>query len=93
MPAWRDFKATNEKGTCVWCGRALQTCRHDRKKLGENGDNLFCGIRCGYQFGVVLAKNGKRLVEHMPQLPPPIQVIPQLGPGGEVIEEEEEDDI
>ncbi|MEQ8719712.1 MAG: hypothetical protein RLO52_41160 [Sandaracinaceae bacterium] len=33
--------------------------RHER--AGDYGDGHFCGLRCGYQFGVALANAGRRL--------------------------------
>lgn len=35
----------------LWCG-----------EYGDYGDNHFCGLRCGYQFGVRFANLGKILV-------------------------------
>ena len=65
--AWKDFAASNKRGTCVWCGHDLRTCPRDRNKRGEYGDNLFCNLRCGYQFGLTLARAGKRLARDTPQ--------------------------
>jgi hypothetical protein len=70
--AWQDFNATNTRGTCIWCGRDLRSCPRSRNKRGEYGDNLFCNLRCGYQFGLTLARGGKRLTRRQPiQAPPP----------------------
>ena len=30
-------------------------------RLGQYEDNAFCGLRCGYMFGLTLARLGKRL--------------------------------
>jgi hypothetical protein len=32
---------------------------HD--KPGDYGDGVFCGLRCGYQFGVAMANFGRRI--------------------------------
>lgn len=29
-------------------------------KAGDYGDGFFCGLRCGYQFGVLAANHGNR---------------------------------
>lgn len=29
-------------------------------KAGDYGDGFFCGLRCGYQFGVLVANHGNR---------------------------------
>ena len=29
-------------------------------KAGDYGDGFFCGLRCGYQFGVLAAQHGNR---------------------------------
>jgi hypothetical protein len=31
-------------------------------KAGSYQDGMFCGLRCGYQFGLRLAELGRRLV-------------------------------
>jgi hypothetical protein len=30
-------------------------------RRGDYGDGFFCGLRCGYRFGVAFAGNGRRL--------------------------------
>ncbi len=30
------------------------------KKPGDYGDGFFCGLRCGYQFGVLAANHAQR---------------------------------
>lgn len=55
------FGATNEKGTCCWCGRKLRRQRFGKKDWGDYGDGFFCGLRCGYQFAVMHAELGHRL--------------------------------
>ena len=60
---------SNEPGTCNWCGRKLRPYpfRDARwregqgKELGGYGDNHFCGLRCGYLFGVQFAQWGHRI--------------------------------
>lgn len=32
------------------------------RKPGDYGDGFFCGLRCGYQFGVLAAGHGNRFV-------------------------------
>jgi len=45
---------------CLWCGRKLR--KRNRSRLpGDYGDGAFCGLRCGYMFGVAMAEFGKRL--------------------------------
>ena len=57
-PAW----------TCRACG--VQTSGQIRQhrvpgaenpRLGEQADGLFCGMGCGYQFGLAFARHGQRL--------------------------------
>lgn len=80
---WQAFGATNQPGTCLFCGRKLR-CGTREAKPGEEGnptwksyggnyatvrnempgsyaDGKFCGLRCGYQFGLRLAQLGRRL--------------------------------
>ncbi len=66
---------TNEPGTCLWCGRKLhkhfsrdwpinQLHPSESKTLdgyGDYADNAFCGLHCGYEFGISMAAGGKRL--------------------------------
>lgn len=61
MNLFHSFGATNKPGTCRWCGRKLRSPVHipkDRAKSrrGDYGDDTFCGLRCGYQFGLALSK-------------------------------------
>lgn len=58
---WRPFGATNEPGTCLWCGRKLQAEPYQRGGRGGYGDGFFCGLRCAYQFGERMAQLGRRL--------------------------------
>ena len=53
---------------CGRCGATIypwrerivsRTPRH--AKPGDYGDGYFCGLRCAYQFAVVLAEHGRRL--------------------------------
>jgi hypothetical protein len=56
-------------GNCHWCGARLNLCRlanhptiaSHRDARGAYGDNSFCGLRCGYAFGVQMAVLGRRL--------------------------------
>lgn len=54
---------TNEPGTCLWCGRKLpkSTNTFEPERRGRFGDNAFCGIQCGYEFGLTFAISGARL--------------------------------
>jgi hypothetical protein len=57
---------TNKAGTCLYCGRRLRKAPAPYGAEGYRGDyadNAFCGLRCGYSFGVALAAHGRRLVE------------------------------
>ena len=53
---------TNEPGTCLWCGRKLRKFHLNDGSKGDYGDNAFCGLRCGYSFGVTMAELGKKLM-------------------------------
>jgi hypothetical protein len=57
--------ATKEQvGThCLWCGRKLPSVKRHRVNLGRGtyGDGFFCGLRCGYMFGIIAAGTGMRL--------------------------------
>lgn len=68
---------TNVEGSCLWCGATLKPARaHDEllarvgldavKVVGDYGDGRFCGLRCGYAFGVWAAHLGFRLAERGP---------------------------
>lgn len=100
MADYREFDATNEPDTCLWCGRKLRYKTHDvyeqhavevpaatvnmggrefvthdaytaarnvkvgehrAEKAGSYEDGHFCGLRCGYLFGVALADLGRKL--------------------------------
>lgn len=54
---------TNAPGTCLWCGRKLRKSQIHPEEKGSYGDNAFCGLRCGYSFGVCLAKAHYRLIK------------------------------
>lgn len=59
----KEVKRTNLPDTCLWCGKRLRTARFaqpDARK-GDYQDGAFCGLRCGYMFGVWAAKLGFRL--------------------------------
>ena len=47
---------------CLYCGRTLRRTSHaEEARQGDYGDNAFCGLRCGYMFGVAFASFGHRL--------------------------------
>lgn len=56
-------------GACLWCGDKLRGVGAAIVKAspelagmkGDYGDNAFCGLRCGYCFGLQLAVFGRRL--------------------------------
>lgn len=59
-----------EAGTrCLWCGKKLRQVRFPQfirdhggaVPKGGYGDNAFCGLRCGYSFGVAVASTGTRI--------------------------------
>lgn len=69
-------------GCCLWCGRKLRLSSASSNEgivardpsavgsRGDYGDNAFCGLRCGYLFGVRLAVLGRRL-QATPAVPVP----------------------
>ncbi len=72
MSHWHPFDASGDPGTCIWCGRKLRkeshhmAAAHERDRLlGDYGDGVFCGLRCGYSFGLRLSEFGRRL-QHKP---------------------------
>lgn len=67
---WHPFDASNEEGTCLWCGRKLRKERFGQR-LGDYGDGHFCGLRCAYQFAVRMARLGERLERTYRLLDPP----------------------
>lgn len=57
---------TNKPGTCLFCGKKLRAYRYpdlfpNPNRRGDYGDNAFCGLRCGYRFGLAFAALGRRL--------------------------------
>lgn len=53
------------EGNCHWCGSKL---RHrdlgdgiKAAKAGPYQDDAFCTLNCGYQFGLQMVENGRRL--------------------------------
>jgi len=48
---------------CRWCGTPLRLFRwranYENRVYGDYGDNLFCGLRCGYEYGKYRAKGFK----------------------------------
>lgn len=67
MAEWRKFNPSNKPGRCRWCGQKLR-----KEQFGEGsggyGDGKFCGLRCGYMFGVEMAKT-RQFVEIITQHP------------------------
>jgi hypothetical protein len=72
MARWRcGSKRTNMARMCLWCGRPLRRDNFDTfnksnvvthaARLSDNDDAPFCGLRCGYMFGLSLAQQGHRL--------------------------------
>jgi hypothetical protein len=73
----QPFGYSGQSATCLWCGRRLRrttvldTGRMEREGLsyavrpaaglGAYADDCFCGLRCGYQFGLRQAQLGGRL--------------------------------
>jgi len=54
LGAWqarRELLRSNERGTCLYCGRTVPNGGH------------FCSDECAKRFGVAAANNGHRLVE------------------------------
>jgi len=63
MPTKKKLNRTNARGTCLWCGKKLGIARDVslQPNRGDYGDNAFCGLRCGYSFGIASAMNEFRL--------------------------------
>jgi hypothetical protein len=63
-----EHPRTSKPGTCLWCGRKLRLAKaaqfRGTTNRGDYGDNAFCTLRCGYQFGVAMAKNDRRLIDY-----------------------------
>ena len=59
----RDLERSNDPTSCLWCGRKLRLAPFSRYPgaRGAYADNAFCGLRCGWTFGVLAAKSGFRL--------------------------------
>ena len=49
-PKFRPFCASNDPGTCLWCGRTL----------AKVSDGHFCTYRCAWQFADAKASKGSR---------------------------------
>ena len=60
-PEWRPFGASNQPDACVWCGVSLRE-QERTEEDSDYHDDLFCGLRCGYQFGVRMAGKGRRFI-------------------------------
>lgn len=68
------FDPSNQPDTCLWCGRKLRAYRF-RDLLEPNGinpdargayaDDSFCSMRCGYEFGLAMVRNGHRLAKRV----------------------------
>lgn len=59
MRKWRNCGEEGDtlaEGHCRWCGAKLRM-----EPYPHYGDNQFCGLRCGYRFGVFYADTGKRV--------------------------------
>ena len=61
-PEWRAFNATNQPSTCAWCGQELRPDQERGEENADYHDEIFCGLRCGYQFGVRMAGKGRRFI-------------------------------
>ena len=54
-----------ERPKCRMCGLPLRRYRHrdeewgKGREWGDYGDGHFCGLRCGYEFGVIAATKSK----------------------------------
>lgn len=87
-PNFAKFGSPTAPGACHWCGRMLKGAKiaNDPRfpewkgTKGDYGDNAFCGLRCGFAFGVTLAIAGRRL--QMPTSPVPTQPAPPTPAGG-----------
>jgi hypothetical protein len=64
----KPFHATNNPGTCLWCGHILRPDQYRRGHVGYEGNDHFCTLRCGFAFALAMAKNGK-LFEPKPEPP------------------------
>ncbi len=59
---WRDYHASNEPGTCLWCGKPLPYWIAGKPEHGRGygGTGHFCTVRCGFNFAERWAELGKR---------------------------------
>ena len=59
----RNIGMTNESSTCLWCGSKLKPWIEDEPErgLGYFGDDVFCTLRCGWQFGLWFAVRDYRI--------------------------------
>ncbi len=62
MAQFRHFAATakHDPLRCEWCGKKLRRHRYRPGERGDYGDGFFCGLRCGYLFGVAIRETGTR---------------------------------
>jgi hypothetical protein len=71
---WRDGRPSNRAGTCLWCGDELRAHYVHEWPVGQaepssttlagygySGESAFCSLRCGYSYGLTLARGGHRL--------------------------------
>lgn len=49
----------DEIPTCLTCGKKLRKLRIHEER-GDYGDGLFCGLGCGYRWGVLSARQKER---------------------------------
>lgn len=55
----------DEIPTCLECGKKLRRekfCKeiHGKARYGDYGDGLFCGLKCGYRWGVMNAQREEK---------------------------------
>lgn len=64
MPSiWRRFAATNQPGTCVWCGQKLGYWIDKDYRGGERGyagKGHFCSLRCAFNYATRMVELGRR---------------------------------
>jgi hypothetical protein len=62
----RRIKRTNAPGTCLYCGARLVPWPYASGAGGDGyrGQGHFCTLSCGWCFGLVVARDGRRLTPH-----------------------------
>jgi hypothetical protein len=70
-PDWKLVDETFGRFECGHCGEEAWGARRttivsrtptfEGAARGDYGDNAFCGLRCGYAFGVTMAGHGHRI--------------------------------